>query len=110
MDLIDCIYDHGLVRGMYSDPLRDSNKLQSRFRRTMDAVRLLARRLIGISPDKPLTIQANPLLLPSYLPSRTFALALIDILNANKEKGEEAMSSIKRALAEHSWTWMCLAR
>jgi hypothetical protein len=68
----------------------------------MDGVRLLARRVIGISVDKPLTIQANPLLLPSYIPSRTFALALIDILNAKKETGEAAMSSIAKALAEHN--------
>jgi hypothetical protein len=101
MDLVNSIYDHGLVRGLYSDPLRDSNKIQSKFRKTMNAVRLLARRVIGISADKPLTIQANPLLLPSYIPSRTFALALIDILNANKETGEAAMSSIAKALAEH---------
>jgi hypothetical protein len=101
MDLVNSIYDHGLVRGLYSDPLRDSNKVQSRFRKMMDAVRLLARRVIGISPDKPLTIAANPLLLPSYIPSRTFALALIDILNAKKEEGEEAMSTITKALAEH---------
>jgi hypothetical protein len=100
-DLVDCIYDHGLVRGLYSDPLRDSNKIQSRFRKMMDAVRQLARRLIGIMPDKPLTIQANPLLLPSYIPSRTFALALIDVLNANKEQGYRAMSSITKALEEH---------
>src|ERR1700730_14309355 len=101
MDLVNSVYDHGLVRGLYSDPLKDSNKIQSRFRRMMDAVRLLARRLIGISPDKPLTIAANPLLLPSYIPSRTFALALIDVLNANKEQGYRAMSSITKALAEH---------
>jgi hypothetical protein len=101
MDLVDCIYDHGLVRGLYSDPLKDSNKIQSRFRKMMDGVRQLARRLIGISPDKPLTIQANQLLLPSYIPSRTFALALIDVLNADKEQGYRAMSSITKALAEH---------
>src|SRR5882757_1925723 len=100
-DLVDCIYDHGLVRGLYSDPLKDSNKIQSRFRRMMDAVRLTARRLIGITSDKPLTIQANPLLLPAYIPSRTFALALIDVLNADKEQGYRAMSSITKALAEH---------
>jgi hypothetical protein len=101
MDLVNCIYDHGLVRGLYSDPLKDSNMIQSRFRRMMDAVRQLARRVIGISPDKPLTISANPLLLPSYIPSRTFALALIDVLNADKEQGYRAMSSITKALAEH---------
>jgi hypothetical protein len=98
-DLVDCIYDHGLVRGLYSDPLKDSNIVQSRFRRMMNGVRLVARRVIGISADKPLTIQANPLLLPSYIPSRTFALALIDILNAKKEQGEAAMNSIAKALA-----------
>ena len=87
MDLVNCIYDHGLVRGLYSDPQKDSNMIQSRFRKVMDAVRLLARRLIGISPDKPLTIAADPLLLPAYIPSRTFALALIDVLNANKREG-----------------------
>jgi hypothetical protein len=101
-DLVDCIYDHGLVRGLYSDPLKDSNIVQSRFRRMMDAVRLTARRLIGITPDKALTISANPLLLPSYIPSRTFALALIDVLNAKKEQGEQAMSSITKTLAEHN--------
>jgi len=104
-DLVDCIYDHGLVRGLYSDPRMDSNKVQSRFRRTMDAVRLMARRLIGISPDKSLTISANPLLLPAYIPSRTFALALIDILNAHKKEGEEAMESITKILVEHHWTF-----
>jgi hypothetical protein len=102
MDLVNSVYDHGLVRGLYSDPLKDSNKIQSRFRKMMNAVRLLARRVIGISADKPLTIAANPLLLPSYIPSRTFALALIDILNAKKETGEAAMGSIAKALAEHN--------
>jgi len=100
MDLVNSIYDHGLVRGLYSDPVKDSNKVQSKFRKMMDGVRLLARRVIGISVDKPLTIGANPLLLPSYIPSRTFALALIDILNANKETGEAAMGSIAKALGE----------
>jgi hypothetical protein len=103
MDLVNRIYDHGLVRGLYSDPKMDSGKVRSRFRRTMDAVRLLARRLIGISPDKALTIQANPLLLPAYIPSRTFALALIDILNAHNKEGEEAMAWITKTLSEHNW-------
>src|SRR5438309_7462043 len=62
MDLVNSIYDHGLVRGLYSDPLKDSKTVPSRFRKTMDAVRLLARRVIGISADKPLVISANPLL------------------------------------------------
>lgn len=102
MDLVNSIYDHGLVRGLYSDPRMDSKMNESGFRRMMDKVRMGARRLIGISPDKPLTIKSNPLLLPAYIPSRTFALALIDILNANKAMGEEAMASITKFLVEHS--------
>ncbi len=102
MDLVNCIYDHGLIRGLYSDPKMDSNKEASWFRRTMDWVRLTTRRLIGISPDKPLKIAVNPLLLPAYIPSRTFALALIDILNANKKEGAEALASIKETLATHN--------
>jgi hypothetical protein len=61
----------------------------------------MMRRVVGISADKPLTV-ADPLLLPSYIPSRTFALALIDILNANKKEGPEAMASIKATLATHN--------
>jgi hypothetical protein len=102
MDLVNSIYDHGLVRGLYSDPQMDSKLNQSGFRRMMDKVRLTARRLIGISVDQPLTIKANPLLLPAYIPSRTFALALIDILNANKATGAEVMASITKLLADHS--------
>jgi hypothetical protein len=102
MDLVNCIYDHGLVRGLYSDPKRDSGKLPGVFRRMMDWVRVVMRRVIGISADKPLTIAVDPLQLPSYIPSRTFALALIDVLNANKKEGAEAMASIKAALATNN--------
>src|SRR5580704_4100763 len=103
MDLVNSIYDHGLVRGLYSDPQMDSGAKRSGFNRVMDSVRLSARKLIGISPDKPLSIDVNPVLLPSYIPSRTFALALIDILNAHKKEGEEAMASITQTLSEHNW-------
>jgi hypothetical protein len=102
MDLVNCIYDHGLVRGLYSDPKRDSGKFPSVFRRMMDWVRVVMRRVIGISADKPLTIAVDPLQLPSYIPSRTFALALIDVLNTNKKEGAEAMASIKAALATYN--------
>jgi hypothetical protein len=102
MDLVNSIYDHGLVRGLYSDPRRDSGKLPSIFRRAMDWVRMVMRRVIGINADKPLTIAVDPLLLPAYIPSRTFALALIDTLNTSKKEGAEAMASIKEALATHN--------
>ena len=100
MDLVNGIYDHGLVRGLYSNPQTDSGVKRSTFNRIMDSIRLGTRRLIGINPDKPLTIQVNPVLLPSYIPSRTFALALVDILNANRAAGPATMESITKTLAE----------
>jgi hypothetical protein len=99
LDLVNSVYDHGLVRGLYSDPQKDSGILPSKFRKMMNWVRQVMRKVVGISPDKPLTIQVDPLLLPSYIPSRTFALALIDVLNVNKKEGPEAMAAIKAALA-----------
>jgi hypothetical protein len=45
------------------------------------------------------------LLLPAYIPSRPFALAMIDILNKNKTTGREMMKSITETLAEHHWMY-----
>ncbi len=101
LDLVNLVYDHGLIRGLYSIPQMDSGVKRSKFNRVMDSVRLSARKWIGISPDKPLTIDVNPVLLPAYIPSRTFALAMFDILNANKEKGADAMNSIVKTLSAH---------
>jgi hypothetical protein len=105
MDLISSIYDHGLVRGLYSTPQMDSGTSRTKRQIFVDNLRLKARKVIGISTDKPLSIKVNPVLLPSYIPSRTFALALVDILNPNKSVGEESMVSIVKSLADHSRTF-----
>jgi hypothetical protein len=103
LDLVDSVYNHGLVRGLYADPTRDL-KIAT-FKWPLDWLRLRLRKVIGISPEKQVTVTPNPLLLPSYIPSRTFALAMIDILNVNKGTGEDAMRSITKSLADHHWTY-----
>lgn len=105
MDLVDSVYNHGLVRGLYLDPPRDTKGLLAEFRMPLDGVRIWLRKVIGISPAKPVTVVQNQLLLPAYIPSRVFAKTMIDILNANKETGEAAMRSITQALADHHWTF-----
>ena len=103
MDLVNSVYNHGLVRGLYLDPPRDTKGILADFRMPLDGLRVWLRKVIGITPTMPITVVQNQLLLPSYIPSRVFAKAMIDILNTHKESGEAAMLSITEALAEHHW-------
>jgi hypothetical protein len=103
MDLVNSVYNHGLVRGLYLDPPRDTKGLLADFRMPLDGLRVWLRKVIGITPTMPITVVQNQLLLPSYIPSRVFAKTMIDILNTHKESGEAAMLSITEALAEHHW-------
>jgi hypothetical protein len=119
-DLVDSIYTHGLVRGLYSDPEKDLNPDSvkrkemdaddsgaAKFRRTvaslkrLDWLRSLMRRVIGIHPEKEIAGVSNQMLLPAYIPSRTFAMAMVDILNQKKSVGKDAMNEIHQFLAQH---------
>jgi hypothetical protein len=116
-DLVDSIYTHGLVRGLYRDPDRDLNP-DSEKRKEMEAaqsgaaklwsvvknlnwLRSLMRRVIGIHPEKEIAGVSDQMLLPAYIPSRTFAMAMIDILNQKKSVGNDAMREIHEFLAWH---------
>ncbi len=105
MDLVNSVYNHGLVRGLYLDPPRDTKGLLADFRMPLDSLRVWLRKVIGISPTMPITVVQNQLLLPSYIPSRVFAKTMVDILNTHKESGEAAMRSITQVLAEHHWAF-----
>jgi hypothetical protein len=75
---VEQIYDHGLVAGLYRNP----------------AVDLVPKQ--GGGYQKP--TQSGQRKLPSYIPSRTFALALIDILNSQHAEGDAMASSVKQTL------------
>jgi hypothetical protein len=138
-DLVDSIYGHGLIRGLFADPEQDLKPRQPKisgsesavaaqallpvqpvqprqngdgiplwhvsYPHRLDIVRFWLRGKIGIRPEKDVRTVTNQLLLPAYIPSRTFALSLIDILNRNKATGEEIMNSITQSLAEHHWMY-----
>jgi hypothetical protein len=58
------------------------------------------QRWIGMEPEAPIAGVSNQALLPAYIPARTFALALIDILNKDNKPANEAMGAISGLLAE----------
>jgi hypothetical protein len=72
------IYDHGLVAGLYRDTSVDLQVAS------------------GGGYQKPSKLGTRQL--PSYIPSRTFALSLIDILNTARAEGNAAVPAIKAAL------------
>jgi hypothetical protein len=78
--LLSALYDHGLIRGLYRDPNKDSGEIDAAIR-IVDKFRMFLQRMLRFAPPEiRLDIIKNRMLLPAYIPSRTFALALIDIL------------------------------
>jgi hypothetical protein len=119
-DLVDSIYTHGLVRGLYSDPERDLNpdsakrkemdadqSTQAKWKRflasarRLDWLREVMRRLIGIHPEKEIDGVSNQMLLPAYIPSRTFALAMTDVLHQKTTMSGDPMAEIHGFLSWH---------
>jgi hypothetical protein len=96
--LVDSVYNHGLVRGLYEDPAKDYGK---RRQAVLSKLRLVLQRLVGIAPPAPIAGVSDPLLLPAYIPGRTFAMAMIDILNKNKHNGQNPVQNIWNFLAAH---------
>ncbi len=108
-DLADALYNHGLIRGLYSDPENDLKGVAvpalTWREKMVGALRSRLQAWVKLRCEKPLTSMTPQTLLPAYIPSRTFALAMIDILNAKNATGDEMMNSITQALAEHNWSY-----
>ncbi|GAC1365697.1 MAG: hypothetical protein NVSMB3_14310 [Acidobacteriaceae bacterium] len=94
-DLLTKLYSHGLIAGLYRDPDHDfggkGGSTLTRLRGLLQPV--LGVPLIGIGKENKLPT-TDPLLLPAYIPSRTFALALIDLLNEQHTAGDAAMGPV----------------
>ena len=98
-NLVENLYDHGLIRGLYPDPEKDLGVTAALSR--FSKFRLWLQKIIGLEPGKIVAVIKNPLLLPSYIPARTFAVAMIDILNKDKFNGKPAIQNIEDFLASH---------
>lgn len=90
---VEALYQHGLIRGLYKDHSKDSAQTGDAPRRP---VRTFLRRLTGMtSPD---SVQLyDHFLLPAYIPARTFALALTDLLGS-QAGGSNTLQGIKSHL------------
>src|SRR5580704_5131328 len=97
--LVDDIYNHGLISGLYPDPLKDLGDDSPLG--WVSKLRLWLQKLVGMASTKTIAGVKNPLLLPSYIPARTFALAMIDILNKDKFNGKTAIQNIEDFLSSH---------
>ncbi len=78
--LIDLIYTHGLIRGLYRDPVQDGTPVSP-----IDAgswLRDRLRRLLRMPTMDEIEGVSDKYLLPAYIPARTFAITLTDILNS----------------------------
>jgi hypothetical protein len=106
--LFAAIYDHGLIRGLYQDPTSDYGRdaagnpipepaWTKLTRQVFGALRLALRWLLHMHPAGK-DLKVDDLLLPSYIPSRTFALALCDILNNPRPFGWDSMKNMEANL------------
>jgi hypothetical protein len=75
---VKLIYDHGLVAGLYRNP----------------AVDLVPNG--KTTYQKP--VRGGSAILPAYIPSRIFAVSLIDILNTAHAEGKDLVPAIKKTL------------
>lgn len=96
--LLKQLYSHGLIAGLYRNPAQDYAGLgYSSFAR----LRLALQPIVGIAriaPPPEDEFTADPLLLPAYIPARTFAVALMDLLNESRASGWDLMPSIRQTL------------
>jgi hypothetical protein len=91
---VDAIYRHGLVRGLYRDPVFDYPRVEGprtrpqefyrRLRRISQSVRktlrTILRLFLGVRASPTISEVSDPFLLPAYIPARTFAITLMDLL------------------------------
>ena len=58
----------------------------------------MMRAMLGVSQSEITPAISDPFLLPAYIPARTFAMTLIDILNPDKKSGDALVADIETRL------------
>lgn len=96
--LVKLVYNHALIAGLYKNPAQDFAGLG---RSSLSRLRTALQPIVGIpriAPPIGAEPTTDPLLLPAYIPARTFAIALMDILNESKAGGGDVMRGIDETL------------
>jgi hypothetical protein len=103
--IVDELYTHGLIRGLYQDPKTDYGfnvpepASTKRWRIFFGRMRLFLRGVLRMQPPG-VPKKIDDLLLPAYIPARTFALALRDILNNPTPFEWDSMRNIEQNLID----------
>ena len=101
--LIDLLYGHGLIRGLYQDPKMDYGPGKQepfevrKLREFYGKLRLKLRSWLRMSPAG-MVQSVDDLLLPAYIPARTFALAMRDLLNNPQPFGWDSLKNMEANL------------
>ncbi len=100
--LLKLLYSHALIAGLYKNPAQDFAGLGgSSFTRLRTALQPIVG-IARIAPPAANEPTSDPLLLPAYIPARTFAITLMDLLNTSKASGSDIMPSICKTLQSTS--------
>ena len=112
VSFVERIYNHGLIQGLYRDE-RDFAPPAAVAAAPVAAApvpggvlpRTWFQKLMRVAEVPRLPGVEDLSVLPAYIPSRTFAVALIDLLNVNKRSGAAAAVDIRdwlrHATADH---------
>ena len=95
LTLVDNIYNHGLIRGLYQDPAKDYG---GDCAKPVERLPVEAAKQLGWASLPPSRSTESPTLFccRPIFPARTFALAMIDILNKDKFNGKTPIENIER--------------
>ncbi len=74
--LVDSLYRHGLIMGLYREHVDANGKVSKKSSPFRDRLRAIFR----VHRNPLMKDVTDPYLLPAYIPGRTFAIALLDIL------------------------------
>ena len=130
VSFVEKIYTHGLVQGLYRSDKADfagldlvhllNQRIESQVEKSARLARPLARLIAAIAAVRQFLLKVltrwmrvawvptaawkqDISSLPSYIPSRTFALALVSILNVGKKSGPSVVAEVRDYLsAAHS--------
>ncbi|WP_263384760.1 hypothetical protein [Granulicella arctica] len=94
--LVDLIYTHGLVRGLYRDPKQDNGA--TNIPDKLSPFRDVVRRILQMPDMQPIAGVSDKYLLPAYIPARTFAITIVDILNNGNTAGAPKLGYIQQRL------------
>ena len=95
------IYQHGLIRGLFKDPPAEPQTKDALAQQETNA----SAKALPIQPVPNALARARALFrvnLPSYIPSRTFALALVDIIAPSDGKSPRTLQEVRDAVGKLS--------